>query len=135
MGWTAPNYPKAQVDWAGSRITSGPHSLADFEKALGIVNNWRSAHSFPLNTFQVGLRGRAKTVDKECLVAQRIKRLSSIISKLKRFSTMKLSQMQDVGGCRAVVSDCAKAYAVHRAYRKSRIKHRLVREDDYIATP
>lgn len=38
------------------------------------------------------------------LVAQRIKRLYSIRHKLKRFPTMRLTQIQDIGGCRAIVS-------------------------------
>ena len=135
MAWVGPRFSRAQVDWAGGIITNSSPSESNLNLALGIVNNWRSAHSFPLNTFQVGLRSRAKGVDRSFLVAQRIKRLSSIRSKLQRFQTMKLSQMQDIGGCRAVVSDSSKAYALRRAYKKSRLKHRLVREDDYIANP
>lgn len=41
---------------------------------------------------------RAKKVDRDVIVAQRIKRLSSIQLKLERNPNMKLSQMQDLGG-------------------------------------
>ena len=61
--------------------------------ALDIVNNWRSSHNFPLNTFHVWLKRRAKLIDPGCITAQRIKRLSSIEAKLERFSTMTLSQI------------------------------------------
>jgi ppGpp synthetase/RelA/SpoT-type nucleotidyltranferase len=63
----------------------------------------RSAHSFPLNTFQTTLRKAARTVDESSLVAQRLKRLSSIDKKLKRFKELSLSEVQDVAGCRAVL--------------------------------
>src|SRR4051812_46820847 len=71
-----------------------------------LVNNWRAAHSFPLNTIQTNLRYRARKVDaNRMVVTQRLKRLASIRSKLERRPSMRLSQMQDIGGCRAVVSD------------------------------
>ena len=68
------------------------------------TNNWRSSHGMPLNTFRKTLRLYATRLDSQSLVAQRIKRLSSIELKLRRFPTMKLSQMQDLGGCRAIVN-------------------------------
>jgi hypothetical protein len=64
----------------------------DYVQSLDIINNWRSAHNFPLNTFHVGLRRRAKAIDPGCITAQRIKRMSSIEHKLKRdeFSLIRL---------------------------------------------
>jgi len=43
--------------------------------------------------------------------------------------------MQDIGGCRAVVGSCEKVFRIRKAYKESRIKHRLAREDDYIMQP
>jgi len=37
--------------------------------------NWRSTHTFPLNTMQMLLRRIAKSVDKTALIAQRLKRV------------------------------------------------------------
>lgn len=137
MPWAVPEHSKAQVDKAGRILVDGEGDSARLDEALEIINNWRSSHSFPLNTIQVGLRRLARREDKKALIAQRIKRLSSITSKLVRFSTMKLSQMQDIGGCRAVVASVAKAEAIHAAYRNGNLRHRhqFVREDDYIADP
>ena len=75
----------------------------DYSRALTVINNSRSSHSFPLNSLQVNLRHIARRVFDGSLIAQRIKRLASIELKLKRFKTIRLSQMQDIGGCRAVV--------------------------------
>jgi Region found in RelA / SpoT proteins len=135
MAWSEPQYSKTQVDRAGASLVYPAVSPDELSVALAVVNNWRSSHSFPLNTLQVGLRQRARQVDPEALIAQRIKRLSSIEAKLKRFRTMKLSQMQDIGGCRAVVRTVAQVQELAELYRQSGMKHKLLRVDDYLAAP
>src|SRR4051812_44144651 len=116
MAWAVPKYPKKWVNRAGKVILAespreewGEDSdqyyeyVQNYFEALDIVNNWRSSHNFPLNTFHIGLRRRAKIIDPKAITAQRIKRMASIEAKLTRFPTMTLSQMQDIGGCRAIV--------------------------------
>ena len=105
MEWTKPKYKNSKVDLAGEVLILKKKGHID--TALDILNNWRAVHIFPLNTFQSRLRRVSKIVDKEALVVQRLKRTPSIIKKLKRgqTSTMKLSQMQDIGGCRSVLSN------------------------------
>lgn len=48
---------------------------------------------------------------------------------------MALSQMQDIGGCRGVVSSVARVRALRDLYHKSDLRHHLVREKDYITDP
>ncbi|MEO9230043.1 MAG: DUF6456 domain-containing protein [Devosia sp.] len=74
-------------------------------------------------------------MDPDILVAQRIKRMSSIEMKLQRFPTMTLSQMQDIGGCRAVVSDASTVNDLVDSYLTSDLKHKLHTNDDYIISP
>lgn len=135
MAWAVRQYTKAEVDAAGEVIADPLAAPEKYELAMPVINNWRSCHNFPLNTFQVGLRRRAKQVDASSLVAQRIKRLSSIEQKLDRFRTMKLSQMQDIGGCRAVLRSVDKVDELVEAYITSDIKHKLDRTNDYIRQP
>jgi hypothetical protein len=135
MAWSEPQHSKTQVDKAGANLVSSAVTQEELAFALTIVNNWRSSHSFPLNTLQVGLRKRARLADPKALVAQRIKRLSSIEAKLKRFKTMKLSQMQDIGGCRAVVRTVAQVQELAKLHFESGMKHELLRTDDYLAAP
>lgn len=135
MAWAVPENSKSEVDRAG-RILVTPESTFDqVQHALSVVNNWRSSHSFPLNTFQVTLRARARQLDSEALIAQRIKRMSSIEAKLSRFPTMKASQMQDIGGCRAVMRNVSLVREMVTSYEKSSIKHKLLRHDDYLTNP
>lgn len=123
---------KAARDYVSGNLVWG----AELNAALDIINNWRSAHSFPLNTFAVRLRRKGHEIDPECLIAQRIKRLSSIEHKLDRFPKLPLSQMQDIGGCRAVMSTVEKVQDLVKVYTVgSDLKHTLLRVDDYMACP
>ncbi|HEY6322553.1 MAG TPA: RelA/SpoT domain-containing protein, partial [Thermoanaerobaculia bacterium] len=140
MAWAIPQYKPEEVDAAGDvLIRRAPrHSMADweeFERAFLVINNWRSSHSFPLNTFQMGLRRNTRHTDLNGLVAQRIKRLSSIMDKLRRMKSLKLSEMQDIGGCRAVVESVNHVREVVHRYKTSALKHHLIDEDDYILRP
>lgn len=136
MAWAVFQYTRKELNLAGETLAS-PLLLHEdtLDNALRIINNWRASHNYPLNTFQVGLRSNAKRIDPSCLVAQRIKRLSSIEAKLRRFKTMKLHQMQDIGGCRAIVHSVQHVEQLVELYRKSSIKHKLYKKDDYIKEP
>ena len=48
---------------------------------------------------------------------------------------MKLSRMQDIGGCRAVVDSVEEVEELNVAHVISRMKHRLVRRKNYIGHP
>jgi ppGpp synthetase/RelA/SpoT-type nucleotidyltranferase len=140
MAWAKPEYSKRRVNDAGALVAGYTGSSAgvdfiEYVDALNIVNNWRSAHNFPLNTFHVGLRKRGKQIDSGIITAQRIKRLSSIEHKLSRFPTMTLSQMQDIGGCRAIMRSTKAMKKLCDAYAASELKHILAVNDDYVASP
>jgi ppGpp synthetase/RelA/SpoT-type nucleotidyltranferase len=127
MAWAKPEYSKRRVNDAGAFVANfeWSESERDFSRylsALDVVNNWRSAHNFPLNTFHVGLRRRGRLIDSGIITAQRIKRLTSIESKLSRFPTMTLSQMQDIGGCRAIMRSARGVKRLCEAYAASDIK-------------
>jgi ppGpp synthetase/RelA/SpoT-type nucleotidyltranferase len=147
MSWAVPEYPRNQVDRAGKilaakdAIFAGDESCSftidDLMQAYQIVNNSRASHSFPLNNFQTNLRVKVKNIQDDVLVVQRIKRLESIEAKLCRgqTQTMQLSQMQDIGGCRAIVRSMINVEKLLQSYRKARFNHRLRGEKDYITTP
>lgn len=107
----------------------------DAVMSYSILSNWRAIHTYPINTFQSTLRNKLKTIDPTALVAQRLKRIPSIIQKLKRFENMHLSRMQDIGGLRAVVSSLPKVEQLKENYHNSRFKHGLHSFRDYIQNP
>jgi ppGpp synthetase/RelA/SpoT-type nucleotidyltranferase len=131
--WAPPIYAREVVNKAACVLIS-PEDF-EYENDFDIISNWRSAHNFPLNTFKIGLLKRARLIDPKSIVAQRLKRLSSIAFKLRRFPEMKLTQMQDIAGCRAILASVADVKKLVEMYKRSDIKHKLVHEDDYIAAP
>lgn len=117
--WETPAYSKTRVAKAGrevaKHIQGGLGSTTmEIKRALvddiDVINNFRASHAFPLNTFQTALRIKAREVDSESIVAQRLKRMPTIIDKLRRFPDMNLSRMQDIGGCRAVTESIESTY-------------------------
>jgi len=142
MAWTQPEHSHRAVNQAGG-ILIDPHS-ASFKLwfALDVVNNWRSSHSYPLQALKMNLLNRAKSVDSTALVAQRIKRLPSIELKLVNNPNMKLSQMQDLGGCRAVLRTIRDLYELVDNYEISiaknpKAKNRpvCIERYDYVENP
>ena len=103
--------------------------------ALQTLNNWRSCHAYPINTFNATLRNKVSVVSPTAIVAQRLKRAPSIVSKLQRFHAMKLSTMQDIGGLRGVVKTNKQVYRLLQNYLSSRFDHELVVARDYIKNP
>ncbi len=137
--WAVPAFTRGEVDRAG-RLLAQNGVVADplvIGYALDVINNWRSSHSLPLNTFQMTLRNRAASICEEPIVARRLKRVPSIFAKLRRFPTMKLSQMQDIGGARAVLPSLTEIEALRDLYRhnRHRMKHRFAGEKDYVRDP
>lgn len=142
MAWATPHHRRQDVNAAGDCLIADAQvvSLMRRDDMLAVINNWRSSHSFPLQGFKTTLLRRAKNVDQRAIVAQRLKRLSSIAAKLHRFPSMKLSQMQDIGGCRAVVQDVGCVGQLVKLYARGRSKnptkrHEFLSDKDYILHP
>lgn len=142
MAWTKPKgFSRSKVDWAGDILISKSSSFEEKDKALEILDNWRAIHRYPMHIFKKRLKSVSEKIDKDALSVQRLKRLPSILKKLQRTyygnkPTMKLSQMQDIAGCRAVVSNVELAKKLYKeSYIKGDLKHKKVNEKNYITNP
>ncbi|GAB5451847.1 MAG: RelA/SpoT domain-containing protein [Halioglobus sp.] len=136
VAWVEPCYTPEQVNTAARILVNEPFFSPLYDDALSIVNNWRVSHNYPLNTFQMNLRNASRQLDDDAIVAQRTKRLASIRTKLEIHDSMKLTQMQDIGGCRSVLPSVTKVEKLFRYYTEtSQIKHELAKTDNYIAAP
>lgn len=110
----------------------------DFEAAMDVLTYWRLMHEAPLANAQRIVQVEASKIDKTAFTAKRLKRYESIVSKLRRFDDMKLKNMQDIGGCRVVVSTLKKLNQLIRTLkRRPEFKNRqgVIRYKDYIETP
>jgi ppGpp synthetase/RelA/SpoT-type nucleotidyltranferase len=131
-----PEHSFNQVDKAGNCVLDKKYSRADRIKFMRIFLNFRAAHSYPLNSMYMTLLRRARKLDRRPLVAQRLKRSESIFLKLIRRGSMQLSQMQDIGGCRAVLQNVRLVNQLVHLYTVSKpVTHDLKGVRDYIKKP
>jgi (p)ppGpp synthase/HD superfamily hydrolase len=98
---------KKQVKKAGDRLQKARRGLLEMSAEqrlhdIAIVDRWRQLHAEPLAWVTDALGRRIGPLATQVVLAQRLKRMPQIIGKLARYETMKLDQMQDVGGCRAI---------------------------------
>jgi hypothetical protein len=139
MPWTAPKSSRTKVDAAGRTLTRslGSLSLGEYDQVLSVVNNWRASHSWPLYVLEKGLRKMAIKIDKHAITAKRTKRLDALYAKLQRkgTSTMRLTQMEDLGGCRAILRNVERVDQLADSYLRSDLKHKLLPVKDYIRSP
>lgn len=137
MAWATPEFRPEEVNAAAKKLASLDFPILgeDDLQVLSVLNNWRSAHAYPLNTFQITLRTKARKIERDVIIAQRSKRLDSIHRKLTSKNSMRMTQMQDIAGCRAVFSKLRSVYRLVSAYKASRFDHKFRNEKDYISSP
>ena len=137
MSWPIPQFSRSKINRAGEILAADNPAPEDFAWAQDVLSNWRACHGYPVNTFQATLRARLNTIDKNAIVAQRLKRTPSIINKLRRFAGMNLARMQDIGGLRAVVGTLKQVRQLQTTYvdDPGRFTHELIDHDDYIEHP
>lgn len=137
--FTLPGYSRKRVRRAGETLRTAEPWDDDLPEAMQVIDNWRAAHAYPLNTFQATLRKRLASLglnSKAAPVGQRLKRLPSIAKKLHRNPKMKLERMQDIAGLRAVVPRRHYLREMRRLYeQEGKLTHQLQGVHDYIAQP
>jgi GTP pyrophosphokinase len=115
--------------WLNGDIPHGPDVDAAFDNML----LFRAAHQGPLTKGTVSLRWRVKREGCPMEVSQRLKRVGTIMDKLYREPTMQLANMQDIGGCRAVLATIDDVRRLQRRMHKG--SPPPLREYDYITKP
>lgn len=131
-----PTASKKNINRAGQILAHDNFMNPDYNQARDLANQWRACHAYPINTFQSTLRRKLTNFSGEPIVAQRLKRMPTIIDKLKRYPNMQLTTMQDIGGVRAILSSVDDVYRLASEYKiKSRFAHELIDEKDYIRSP
>jgi len=127
-------YSRKEVQRAGENLIDEEISVSDpelYSKSMQVLSDWRSLHAVPLDEIYEKLTKAAIRIDKKAITAKRLKRIPSIIKKLKRFQDMKLRNMQDIGGCRAILETEKQVIKLQRDINKTKD----FRIKDYIKTP
>ncbi|MEK7153432.1 MAG: (p)ppGpp synthetase, partial [Patescibacteria group bacterium] len=114
-----PEYSKNEINRAGQILIDSDSTKEERRAARQIVSEWRACYGYPINTFNSTLRDKVRKGYDSPIVAQRLKRLPTIIDKLKRYPDMNLVRMQDIGGLRAVVKSVKDVRKLEKVYRDS----------------
>jgi putative GTP pyrophosphokinase len=128
-------YSRKQISKAGEKLLTS-RSKIEIDEVLILINTWRTNHLRPLVVLKNSLlRLLKKNKIEPNLVAQRLKRLSSIEYKLDLNPSMGLGGMQDIGGYRAVLKDVKDLNKLNEALNSQKIAHKLERVVDYVKSP
>jgi hypothetical protein len=135
MVWAKSVYSKKAVMRAGETLIDKSATENSHLLAMDVLSNWRAAHAYPMHSLLMTLRQQSVAVDKGAIVVQRLKRTPSIVEKLSRYPEMKLHRMQDISGCRAIVSTVRDVERLAIKISNSRTRHILHKTDNYIDEP
>ncbi len=133
-------YSKSHTDKAGIILSQKKISEKERDEALEVLSEWRRLHSYPMHIFKKTLKTYSETIDLKSISAQRLKRVPSILKKLNRSyenneGNIKLTRMQDIAGCRAIMTSMFEVNKLREKYKNSKIRHKKIREKDYILEP
>ena len=133
---------RSHIKNIGKKLRASQGDIEIDDNDLKILNNWRELHEPTLKYYGKLLRQQAKGLtfegNSEFTVTQRLKRIHSIILKLKRFPDMQLSTMDDLAGARIVLPQIREVFDLAEIlkYKSSKgSKHAIVKVNNYIAHP
>lgn len=130
-----------EIDRAGRKFMDTDTILKDkkeFDRIMDVLSSWRFCHEEPLNDALRILKNTVRPNDKNAIFAKRLKRHVSIYNKLRRFPQMTLRNMQDIGGCRAILKSEKKLRKSVRDLKNCpefQTASGRVRSKDYIKNP
>lgn len=135
---------KNELNRIGMRIVDSKETYEDLQK----LSDFRAEHSKIIKSFVCSLRSIIKNKkikissrENSIIISQRLKRLPSIIGKLKRFKNLELGRMQDLAGARIILSNLKDTeeianYLKEKVYKSKRKNNFLfIREKNYIEKP
>lgn len=143
MEYEVSKYTRSRIEKAGKVISEFDEDSKEYNEYIAVVDNWRAAHAYPLDVVASIVNDEISAIVSDgnqnngINVVKRIKRLESIVSKLKRPHNSGLFRMQDLGGCRVIVPHFNKIYeTASRIKQRLEIEgHEIDRIDDYISKP
>lgn len=144
MAYPEPPTSKSAVKRAGQAIAEGTATDDD----LRLVDQWRSAHGYVINTFQAWLKGQIGKKPYYVEFAQRLKRRNTVFDKLCRKDRdgkpliADVSAMHDFAGCRMIFYTLDDLYDfrnhIHSSSVMRNVQHSLRHDPnkyDYIENP
>ena len=134
---------KKELNRISKRIVENTDTIEDLQK----LSDFRAEHSKIIKSFVWSLRSiinnkKIKLSNRNrIIISQRLKRLPSIIGKLKRFPELRLSRMQDLAGARIILPNIKDTeevanYLKNKVYKqKDKNNFWFVREKNSLLEP
>lgn len=129
-----------QVDQLGRRLREQQEASS---QDLELLQEYRKSYSEALPFIFENLRHVAISKDNKAIVTFRIKRIDTIINKLRRYKNkdgngdMRLSRMWDIAGCRCIISS-ANEKTIFKVADKLRVSKNVIerrKPNDYVTVP
>lgn len=135
---------KKELNRISKRIVENAETIEDLQK----LSDFRAEHSKIIKSFVWSLRSiinnkkiKLPNNRNSIIISQRLKRLPSIIGKLKRFPELQLGRMQDLAGARIILPNIKDTeevanYLKNKVYKqKDKNNFLSIREKNYILEP
>jgi len=115
-----PKYSGKAIGRAGEVLRKSDIHTNDseFDEAMRALSYWRLSHENPLVEAMSLVQKAIKPIDRQAVFAKRPKRSQSIINKLQRFDKMSLRTMNDIGGCRVILSNEKKLWKAVKSVKR-----------------
>jgi len=124
------------MDYSTNKIKTAGKTLIKInndEASLDVLSFWRSLHAEPLDMATELVESTGIKINKNVLVASRLKRTESVVNKLCRLKNkVQLSTMNDIAGCRAILPNLKE---VNKLVGKLSKDKTFKKFRDYINTP
>lgn len=131
-------YSRNKINTAGKTLLAGPEIGFPYTDANLVVDDWRKLHMNPLQEL---VNEITHILAQEGVVAafssHRLKRMTSIIAKLRHNPGMGLGGLQDIGGARFVFEDIPSLLKAQKIIENATLKHFIAdrKPYDYVAQP
>lgn len=133
-GTLSSSFSKGDVRRAGALLRGHHQEVSpELSDAFRVAHEWRASHLAPMRSIRASLSAKARAHDPIAVSAGRLKRMKSIRKKLRR-EPADMTEIQDLGGCRAVLPNIAACRAVAADFLDS-TAHECRRQRDYILRP
>ena len=122
VAYPEPPSSKSAIKRAGQAIAAG-HAA---DESFLLVDRWRAAHGYVINTFQAWLKGHIGKQAFYIEFAQRLKRRNTVFDKLTRKNANNesliadVSAMHDFAGCRMIFNDIQQLDSFQTPDRRNR---------------
>ena len=127
-------YSKSKIDKAGKALADRQFTSEEHEIESEIIfDDYRQAHLHPLTEATLQIQSWLAGFDRPYYIAQRLKRKPQIVRKMCRFS-VRLTQLQDIGGNRIIVDSNEDVETLRRFIRlklENSEDFSIIREADY----